>query len=88
VFIDEIRKLLQKKEIQKNNKEDLERIDVLKVLLKDDNIFFQLDIDTAYGILDFLGVDSDKISEVYDKLISFEEYQKNKNYKIQDDKER
>jgi peptidyl-tRNA hydrolase len=80
--IEDIRKLLKQKENEKMSSEDEKRISTLKVILKDDNIFFNIDGETACGILKFLGIQEDKIVETYFKLISFEQYKKNKGYSI------
>lgn len=71
--IDEIRSLFESKKTSLN---DEKRINNLEFLFKHDDIFFKLDKDTAYGILKFLGIDVEKIEDVYLELISPTEYQK------------
>lgn len=71
-----IRKLLAQKEKGNLTELDKEKVDNLKFILKDDNVFFELSLDVAAGILDFLGVPKDDIMDLYLKLISPENYQK------------
>lgn len=81
--IEDIRNLLNKKEKEELNSEDEKRISTLKILLKDDDIFFKIDAETACGILNFLGIQNDeKVVETYFSLISFKEYKKNQGYII------
>ena len=64
---------------QKKNKEnligiELEKYDIVEKLLEKDDLFFNIDFKTAYGVLDYLGIDSDKIFETYMQLISFDNF--------------
>ncbi len=75
-MMDYLRKLLTQKELEAKTSDDLEKIDTIKDLFTDDGIFFKMNIDTAYGILYFLGIPKDKIEETYMSLISPETYMK------------
>lgn len=72
--INYIRELLKKKEENISDINDKEKIDTLKDLLQDDNIFFKLDLDTAVGILSFLGVPNENIVNLYYEIISIKNY--------------
>lgn len=74
--IEDLRERLQKK--KPITEEDKEKIDCLRVLFSDDNIFFRdgMDMDTALGILDYLGIDEDELLDYYASLISSENYMK------------
>lgn len=72
--INYIRELLKKKEKNISDINDKEKIDTLKDLLQDDNIFFKLDLDTAVGILSFLGVPNENIVNLYYEIISIKNY--------------
>lgn len=74
INMDYIRKLLVKKEQEVNNDLDNQKVQHLKGLLKQDDIFFNIDLATAVGILSFLGIPEDKIRETYMNLISPENY--------------
>ena len=54
--MDYIRELLLKKEQQALNEIDKEKVANLKEILKNDDIFFLLDLNTAVNILAFLDV--------------------------------
>lgn len=84
--IEYVRELLKKKEKEKLTDEDRERVSMLNILLKDDDIFFNIEANTACGILEFLGIQGEKnIIDDYYKLISFEEYKKSVGYIINKD---
>ena len=83
--IENARKLLQKKEEQGADKE---KIDMLKPLFKDDNIFFQINMRTAFGILEFLGVGEDEIEKEYLELISPSQYLKHRVYTLKEKEDR
>ena len=74
--MDYLNELLKQKELIAKSSEDIKKIEIIKSLFLDKSIFFKMKIDTAYGILSFLGVDSDKIDDVYMSLISSDEYMK------------
>ena len=50
---------------------------VVEKLLKDKGCFFKINIETAIGILDFLGVNENEILNFYSELISPSNYKKN-----------
>ena len=72
--IDDIRKLLQKKEQIIESELDKKKIENLKFLLKRDNAFFNMDINVAIGVLAYLGIPKEHIKEVYFELISPSNY--------------
>ncbi len=72
--INDIRELLAKKEMKIVTKEDKEKLENLKDVLSIDDVFFNIDIDTAVGILVFLGIPEDKIVDTYYSLISPENF--------------
>ena len=67
--IEDVRKLYELKK-NKAGENDIEKIDNLKVLLSDDNLFFMIPMDTAIGILTFLGLEEREAVLSYRKLIS------------------
>lgn len=71
-----LRNLLSIREKEVNDMLDKEKVKNLKFLLKNDDIFFRIDIETAIGILDFLGIPKNEILNVYTQLISPTEYKK------------
>lgn len=75
--MDYLRELLNKKELIATSNEDIEKINVIKDLFNDDAIFFKMDIDTAFGILEFLDVPKEEIKKTYLSLISPTEYMNN-----------
>ena len=66
--IDDVRKLFESK---KNSflESDKERVELLEDLLKNDNLFFDIDASTAIGILSFLGIKDEELEECYFNLI-------------------
>ena len=64
-MIDELKKILSKKELIITTPEEKEKIAVIKDLFQDEAIFFKLDVETALGILDFLGIPEDRMKELY-----------------------
>lgn len=56
-------------ESYKNDKEKLEKQLLIKRLLKEKNCFLKMSIETAYSILKDLGVEENKVREVYLELI-------------------
>ncbi|MCH5167659.1 MAG: hypothetical protein J1F35_07220 [Erysipelotrichales bacterium] len=53
---------------------DVEKYMTISNILKNDNCFFEMDIDTAYKILEDLNVKKEDISKVYLDLIKIENY--------------
>lgn len=72
--IDDLRNLLTEIE-KKYDESEREKIENLKILLKEDDIFFRLDLEVALGILNFLGIPENKIYDCYLSLISPENFQ-------------
>lgn len=46
----------------------------VKQLLKMDDLFLNIDFKTDYEVLDYLGIESDKIFDTYMQLISFDNF--------------
>lgn len=85
--MDELRRLVNQKiqlysgKLDKGSLENLKKFEIMKELLKDDACFFRIGFDDAYNILVELGVEDPK--KVYRKLISYQEFEKNKeNFEI------
>ncbi len=78
--IDYIRKLLEEKEKTITTDLDKEKIENLKFILKEDDAFFKLDLETSLGILSYLGIKEDKLKELYFELVSPNEFMNNKQY--------
>lgn len=74
--IEELKELLKIKETQINTDLDKKKIDNIKFLLEQENIFFRLDTPTTLGILEFLGIEEDEIKNYYLSLISIENLKK------------
>ena len=72
--MDELRKLLLEKEKEATTDEEKNKVEVLKELLEEDDIFFSLDVIAAFGILNFLGIPYDKLESTYYQLISYDNY--------------
>ena len=65
--------------------DDIEKIEVIEELLLDESSFFNLDIQTFYGILEFLGVDEDDMINYYNLILSFENFQKIPSVRVLDE---
>lgn len=72
--MNELRKLLLEKEKEATTDEEKNKVEVLKELLEEDDIFFSLDVSAAFGILNFLGIPYDKLESTYYQLISYDNY--------------
>ena len=72
--MDELRKLLLEKEKEATTDEEKNKVEVLKELLEEYDIFFSLDVSAAFGILNFLGIPYDKLESTYYQLISYDNY--------------
>ena len=79
--IEDIKKLCDKKEQQFkenvnlfNDNKDIEKIKLIREILKIDNCFFKISANEALNILLFLGVEKSKLKDVYFQLISFDNY--------------
>lgn len=76
----ELINLLNTKKTSKNLSElDIKKINNLDYLLKDEQLFFKVDFNTAIGILNFLGITGDKAFEYYYELISPKNFKTNDN---------
>lgn len=73
--IEYLKKLLLEKELQASDLEAKEKVDNLKLILQNDNIFFNIPMDTAFEIFHFLGVPENNMIDLYFKLISPQSYQ-------------
>ena len=67
--IDEIRELLQKKANDLKTEDDKEKFETTSDLLAFDNVFSQIGVEVSIGLLDFLGVEEDKILKTYVELV-------------------
>ncbi len=70
-----LKKLLLEKEKLVQTSEEKEKVEFLKSIFKNNSIFFEMPMDTAIGIFDFLGVAENSMVSLYYKLISPENYQ-------------
>ena len=70
--IDEIRELLKKKANDLKTEDDKEKYEGVSELLAFDNVFSKMGVEVAIGLLDFLGVEEDKILETYVALVAEE----------------
>ena len=66
--MDKLRELLQIK-INANKELKDDKLELLKEMLNDDTLFLKIDMDTAVGILDYLGVPKTEIKALYIDLI-------------------
>lgn len=66
----DIKKLLDQKKEKVTTSLEQEKIAVIENLLKNDAIFFELDINTAIGILAFLDIPREQLKATYFSLIS------------------
>ena len=80
---DYIKKLLKEKECNIFEKPlisyEKEKLNIIYELIQVPDWPFNLSMENVIGILEFLGVADDKILDVYNRLISFEEFQKTNN---------
>lgn len=74
--MDRIKELIEMKEKEIKTFEDTEKMEVVKQLMQQENIFFCISTETAIGILEFLGVGEDEMLSLYYDLISPENYKK------------
>ena len=73
---EEIEYLFKKLEEKKNEPMvDKEKLKYAEGLLEIPDVFFKINLTTAAGLLDFLGIPHDEMKELYYKLISPESYQ-------------
>ncbi len=72
--INYIRVLLKKKVQGELGEEDKEKVENLRAILENNNVFFMLDVDTAIGILYYLGVPEESIKDAYMDLTAPEAF--------------
>lgn len=70
--IEELKELLKIKETEVKTDLDKEKINNIKFLLEQEDIFFKLETPTALGILEFLGIKESEMRDYYLSLISIE----------------
>ena len=70
--IDEIRELLKKKANDLKTEDDKEKYEGVSEFLAFDNVFSKMGVEVAIGLLDFLGVEEDKILKTYVELVAEE----------------
>ena len=70
--IDEIKELLKKKADNLETEDDKEKYEGIVELLSFDNVFGKMGVETGIGLLDFLGVEENKILETYVALVAEE----------------
>jgi len=76
---DYIKKLLKEKEQYIQTDNEKEKLNIIYELIQVPDWPFNLSMENVIGILEFLGVADDKILDVYNRLISFEEFHKTNN---------
>lgn len=72
--INYIRALLKKKVQGELGEEDKEKVENLRAILENNNVFFMLDVDTTIGILYYLGVPEESIKDAYMDLTAPEAF--------------
>lgn len=80
-----IKELVDEKKSLITSAEDIEKIEVIEELLKEESSFFDLDLETFFGILDFLGVPEEEMENYYSSILSFENYSKIPNVRLIDE---
>ena len=85
----DINELIKAKKAMIKTEDDKAKIKVIEDLVKDKACFFKIDINTAFGILRFLGVEEKNIQSYYMHLISPDNYMKNVNkvYQLRDEED-
>lgn len=74
---DKLQKLLTIKKENLKTEEDIKKYQMINELLSDKSLFFQIPIETAVGILDFLDVPEDNILDFYFDIVSVKNYNDN-----------
>ncbi len=74
--MDYVQELILKKEKEIMNNEELEKLNLIKEITKNEDCFFNLDLETSIGILEFLGVSEEEMLDFYTKLTSPYEFEK------------
>lgn len=71
---------------KKLNTEGNKKYEIINEIIKDDNCFFNMKIETALSILHDLGYSSSDAKDLYYKLVSLDSYEElNPQYIIQND---
>ena len=70
-----IKSLILEKEKKLTSNEERKQINIIKEFIKIPNCFFNIPIESAVGMLDFLGVPEEQIQDLYFELISPNNYQ-------------
>lgn len=81
--------LVNLKKQEELSAEDQIKLKEAESLLKIEGLFFKIDIDTAIGLLDFIGVPRNDIKDIYRNMTSIEAYTstKNKQYTLVSEEE-
>ena len=72
----EIKALVEEKKKMELSPEDKEKLSKIEILTTNEAMFFLLDMKTAYGILQFLGVKDEDLSDYYTRLTSIKNFSK------------
>jgi len=82
--LNNLRKIIENK-INSCSSDELEKYELIKEILKEDDCFFKIDRITAYSILEDLGIIDFDIPIIYNKLIGEDMYLKiNEKYILED----
>lgn len=81
-----IRELVDEKKTMVTEAEDIEKIEVIEDLLSDESSFFSLDMETFFGILDFLNIPEEEMMNYYNSILSFEKFKNIPNVRVIDEK--
>lgn len=74
--MDKVQELILKKEMNIKTREELEKLDLIKEITKNEDCFFNLDLETSIGILEFLGISENEMLNFYMELTSPQEFEK------------
>lgn len=75
--MDKVKELIIRKEQNIKNEEELEKLNLIKDIIKNEDCFFNMDLETTIGILEFLGVQENEMLNFYHELTSITEYKNN-----------
>lgn len=70
-----VRQLMELKKSQLKTEEDQQKYQLIIELLAEKDCFFKMDMETAFGILEFLGVTEEEALSLYMELTSPKVYQ-------------
>ena len=69
-MLDKLKKITDKYiNLNKDNEHELKKYKLIKEILKDEQCFFKIDIESAYAILRDLGIKEENLQEIYKELI-------------------